>query len=454
MAADRATLPALVVDPPFRFPDVERRTLSNGVGLWSVDHRRTSLITLLLLIPSGSASDPAARPGLAALTADLLDEGSDERTGIELHEALGRIGGRLGTEVTSDATLLSVTALARHAREALVLLVEVATRPRFATSEFTRVRDLRIHRLAQLRHVPAVMADRAYLETLYGAHPYGHLAIGTDASLRALTAEDVAAFHAEHYAPSRWTLIAVGGGEDTGVPELAAQLLDAVPVSSSTDPLPPSLHGPPDPPPPRDRLVFVPRGGAVQSEIRIGHLGATRSTADYHALLLMNMVLGGQFVSRLNLNLREDKGYTYGTRTAFDCRLGRGPFTLQASVQTAATADAIREAVGEIAGIRDSRPATPAELAVGRAALTRGFPRNFETAGQIALAVTQLALFDLPPDYFTEFVRRVAAVDVAEVTRVASAYLEPEKLVAVVVGSRAEVFASLSGLGFGEPVER
>jgi len=453
MVTDRTKLPVLGVDPQFRFPGVERRMLTNGVRLWSVDHRHTSLFTLLLLIPSGSAADPLARPGLAALTADLLDEGSGDRSGIEFHEALGRIGGHFRTEVTSDATLLSVTALARHANEAIALLVEVVTRPLFATSEFTRVRDLRLHRLTQLRQVPAVVAERAYLETLYGAHPYGHLAIGTNTSLRALTTEDVAAFHAEHYAPSRWTLIAVGGGEGAEMRGLADQLLDSVPVSPSADAAPPSPHGPPAPPPPRDRLVFIPRVGAVQSEIWIGHLGATRRTVDYHALLLMNMVLGGQFVSRLNLNLREDKGYTYGTRTVFDCRLGRGPFTFQASVQTSATADAIRQVVREISDIRDKRPVTPAEVAMGCAALTRGFPRNFETAGQIAVAVAKLALFDLPPNYFSEFVRRVAAVDVAEVTRVASVYLKPEKLVAVVVGSRAEVLASLSNLGFGEPVQ-
>ena len=159
MVTDRTKLPVLGVDPQFRFPGVERRMLTNGVRLWSVDHRRTSLITLLLLIPSGSAADPLTRPGLAALTADLLDEGSGDRSGIEFHEALGRIGGHFSTEVTSDATLLSVTALVRHANEAIALLVEVVTRPLFATSEFTRVRDLRIHQLTQLRQVPAVVAD-------------------------------------------------------------------------------------------------------------------------------------------------------------------------------------------------------------------------------------------------------------------------------------------------------
>ena len=446
-------LPAVGPDPPFRFPDVDKRTLANGVRLWTVEHRQASLITLVLVIPTGAGSDPPHQAGLAALTADLLDEGSRDRGGIELHKALARIGGYLNTEVTSDVTALSLTALARHTCDAVSLLIEIATQPRFDPSEFERVRELRVNRLTQIQQVPSTVADRVFLETLYGSHPYGHLAIGTELSLRALAVDDVATFHAKWYAPSRWTLIAVGDVGGSGLRQRAAALAGAIPDSSGLRPSADRL-GLSDPPPPRERLVFVPRDGAVQSEIRLGHVGAARSTPDYHALLVLNMVLGGQFVSRLNLSLREDKGYTYGARTVFDCRLGRGPFSLQVSVETAATAAAIRVAVCEIADIREARPPTVAELAVARAALTRGFPRRCETAGQIARVAMQLALFDLPSDYFTEFVPRVAAVSADEVTRAASRHLHPDQLVAVVVGSRAEVHTSLSGLGFGDPVER
>lgn len=454
MGVDRSRLPAVGAVPAFRFPEVERVTLPNGVRLWTIDHRQTALVTWLLLLRSGSAADPQDRAGLAALTGDLLDDGSNARTGIELHATLGRIGGTLGTEVTSDATVVSITALARHAREAIALLVETAARPRFEPSEVERVRRLRLNRLSQLKLVPSVVADRAYLQAIYGSHPYGHLSLGTEASLRAISVDDVKAFHARYYRAREWTVIAAGAAP-AHLREVAETQLAAIagPAGVTGVAAAPATV-PPAPPSPPDRLVFVPRAGATQSEIRIGHLGAARRSPDYHALLVLNMVLGGQFVSRINLNLREDKGYTYGARTAFDYRRGRGPFALHAAVQTAVTADAIHQAVGEITAIRGARPVTADELGVARAALTSGFARSFETAGQLTRAAARLALFDLPVDDYSDFARRVASVDADAVAQAASRHLHPDRLVAVVVGAPDQVRPSLSGLGFGEPVER
>src|SRR5207249_3569660 len=170
-------------------------------------------------------------------------------------------------------------------------------------------------------------------------------------------------------------------------------------------------------------LHVVTRPGAPQSELRIGHVAVARNTPDYHALVAANMVLGGQFVSRINLNLREGKGLTYGARTAFDFRRMPGPFTLQVSVQTAGTVRAIAESIDEIAGIRGDRPISDAELALGVAALTRGYARNFETAEQIARAAMQIALYDLPDDYFAQYVPRVEAVTAADATTAAARHL-------------------------------
>jgi zinc protease len=176
-----------------------------------------------------------------------------------------------------------------------------------------------------------------------------------------------------------------------------------------------------------------------------------RSTPDYPSLLLLNMVLGGQFVSRINMNLREDKGYTYGARTTFDFRRGPGPFQLQASVQTGATSAAIHEVVKEIEEIAASRPVTAAEMSLARAALTRGYPCNFETAEQIARSVAQLALYGLPDDYFERFVPTIAALELDALARVAETHLHPSRLVALVVGDRAVIEPTLGALPFGEP---
>ena len=200
------------------------------------------------------------------------------------------------------------------------------------------------------------------------------------------------------------------------------------------------------------RLNIVPRPGASQSELRIGHVAVARATPDYHALVAANMVLGGQYVSRINLNLRADKGITYGARTAFDFRRRQGPFALQASVDSLATALAIRESIGEIAAIRGERPVSADELAVGVAALTRGYARNFETADQIARAVAQLALYGLPDDYYSQFVPRVESLTPEEVMSAAARHLDPARLTTLIVGDVDAAGQDFGRLNLGDPV--
>jgi predicted Zn-dependent peptidase len=199
------------------------------------------------------------------------------------------------------------------------------------------------------------------------------------------------------------------------------------------------------------RLAVIAREAAPQSELRIGHLSAHRNSPDYAALLVMNAVLGGQFVSRINLKLREEKGYTYGARSGFDWRRGIAPFSLQASVHTAATADAIADCYAELDGIRGERPPSDSEMALAKASLTRGYPRGFETAHQVARAVAQLVLYGLPDTYFEEFVPRVSAIESDDVVRVAERYLDPARTVTLVVGDYQAVGPSLGPLGLGEP---
>ena len=445
-SADRSALPGLGAPTPFAFPPIATETLPNGIRLWTIDRPRSELVTVLLLLRHGSAADPPGRAGLAALTGDLLDEGSRERDGVELHRALQRIGGAFAAEVSSDGTFVSVTALARFAHQAIAHLIEVAARPRFDPDDVERVRDLRLNRLAQMERIAGAVADRAWLRGLYGSHPYAHSPIGSAPSLEGAGAADVAAFHERHFGAGGWTVIVVGSDTARLRPVLSEQL-GALPAGGGA-PAPPPL----DPTPSARRLLLVPRPAAVQSEIRLGHLGAARTSPDHHALLVLNMVLGGQFVSRVNLNLRERKGYTYGARTVLDLRRGRGPFVLRAAVETSATADALREAAAEIAAIRGDRPVSDAELDGARAALTRGFARRFETAGQLAVAAMRLALFDLPADDYTTFVPRVAALDARAVAGAAGRLLHPERLVAVVVGDPDKLSTSLADAGFGEPV--
>jgi zinc protease len=443
---DRSRLPVPGPARSFAFPAIEKSTLPNGLRVWTVRHPQVPVIAFDLLVRRGASADPVGKDGLAACTADMLDEGTDDRSAIAMHEALARLGAQFDTDIGSDATSVSVTVLTRFAGTALMLLADVVARPALRDDDFTRVRQLRLHRLTQLRDMPGVVADRAFLKLLYGPHPYGHSPIGNEAALAGMTANDVRAFHAAAIRPSVATLIAVGDCDHDTMVRLATDAFgewrDASVDRAAQDGAVPVAAA----------LNIIPRAKAPQSELRIGHVAVPRDTPDYHALVVANTILGGQFVSRINLNLREDKGFTYGARTAFEFRRLPGPFVLQVSVQTTATARAIAESIGEIAGIRGPRPVTPEELALGIAALTRGYARNFETAEQIARAVIQLALFDLPDDYFAQFVPAVSRVTSADVSRVMERHVDPARLTTLIVGDLDVIGTDLGALGLGEPV--
>jgi zinc protease len=441
---DRSRLPALGPEPPFTFPEIRRRVLGNGLRVWTVEHSGVPVVNMLLLLPAGAADDPAPLPGLAAITGDMLDEGSGDMSALEVHEALGKIGAALDTEVGSDATVLGTTTLARFAPRGLDLLAQIVTRPRFEPREFDRVRTLRLNRLTQLRDVPSAVAERAFIQRLYRNHPYGHLAIGTEESLAAVTVDDAAAFHGRHYDPRFGTLIISGAGTHDELAAMGETALGGWKADPERTLAGRSAELPAVPP---DRLVLVHRQGAAQSELRIGHVSVTRSTPDYHKLLTLNMILGGQFVSRINMKLREEKGYTYGARTSFDLRRGPGLFVLQASVQSEATVDAVGEAMEQLRAIRGERPVTEDELLLGRAALTRGYPRNFETGEQIARGAAQLSLYGLPDDYFSSFVPSVLALSAEDLTQAAADYIHPDRLLTVIVGDRDKIGPSLETLG-------
>lgn len=446
MPVDRSRVPEVGPDPAFRFPRVVRHALANGLDVRTVEHHTVPVVSCVLLVHGGAGADPPQEEGLAALTADMLDEGTGGLSAIDVSEGFARIGAAYDVDVGPDAAQFGLTALSRFAERGLSLLADLVVRPSLRSSDFERVRKLRLDRLRQLKDLPPAVAERSFLRLLYGDHPYGHLPIGTEPSLRACRLERVTEFHAAVFRPSRATLVLAGAMTHERLAAIAADAFSAWSGGASD-----GWHaGDADPAYVAPRLAVVPRAGAAQSELRIGHLSALRTTPDYPALLVMNAVLGGQFVSRINLRLREEKGYTYGARTGFDWRKGLAPFALQASVHTAATADAIRDTLAEFGALRDSRPPSDEEMSLAKASLTRGYPRNFETAPQVARSVAQLALYGLPDTYFEEFIPRVAAVGRDEVVRAAGRYIDPARAVTLIVGDYAAVGDSLASLGLGD----
>ena len=403
------------------------------------------MVGLLLLMRIGSAHDPAGKEGLAAITADMLDEGTGSRSAIDVHQDIARIGAHFDSDIGSDATVISLTSLSRFVGRGLDLMADIVVRPALRDDDFARVRQLRLNRLIQVRDMPGVIADRAFARILYGQAPYGHTPLGNERSLSAMTADDVRAFHQRAILPGVSTLVAVGDCDHETVRAAAEAAFGSWQSGDALDEPAGTLVSD------HARLNVVPRPGAPQSELRIGHIAVSRSTPDYHALLAANMVLGGQFVSRINLNLRADKGITYGARTGFEFRRRPGPFALQVSVDKAATALAISESLDEIAAIRGPRPVSSDELAVGVAALTRGYARNFETLDQIGRAIAQIALFDLPDDYYSQFVPRIEEVTPDDVTEVTARHLDPARLMTIVVGDLEQAGQNLSQLNLGPP---
>ena len=450
MAVDRSRIPQLGPDPSFTFPAIVRHTLPNGLQVRTVEHPGIPLVTFVMQVEGGSGADAGGREGLAALAADMVDEGTGALSAIDVSDAMARIGAEYDVEVGPDATVFTLSTLSRFAERGASILADLLTRPSLREDDFARVRQQRLDRLRQLKDLAPAVAERAFLRQLYGEHPYGHLSIGNDAALRALTLADVAAFHDSGVRPSRAILVVAGAMSHGDLAKVAADAFghwadsDASPRLARAADLEPAAASP--------RLVIVPREGAAQSELRLGHLSARRDTPDYAALLVMNAVLGGQFVSRINLKLREEKGFTYGARTGFDWRRGLAPFSLQASVHTAATAEAIRDSLNELDAIRGSRPPSETEMTLAKASLTRGYPRNFETANHVARSVAQLALYGLPDTYFQDFIPKVHAIDASQVTKAAATYLDPSRITTLVVGDIATIADSLATLGLGEPV--
>ncbi len=429
-------------DPQFKLPRIQRHKLSNGLEVLIVEQHELPVVNMNLVLRSGGAADLQGRAGLASLTAALIDEGTKTRSALDVSNQLAAIGARLGTGSDYDSSLVNLLTLSKHLDRALEIYADVVTNPSFPESELELQRKSRLASLLQRRDDANAIAGVVYASLLYGRnHPYGHPTVGDEGSVKAITNEDVRRFYQTYYRPNNAALIVAGDVKPaTLLPKLERAFSswkrgEVAAIQIET-------------PPARERagLYIVDRPGAAQSVLMIGQVGQPRSTPDYFPLLVLNTVLGGQFTSRVNMNLREEKGYTYGARTSFDYRRGAGPFAATAGVHTAVTRESVFEFLKELRGVRGERPVTTEELEFGRQAIIRGFPRTFETSEQIAGRLTDVVLYNLPDDYFNNYIARVRAVTLAEVERVANRYLDPSRMAILVVGDRKVIEPSLRSL--------
>ena len=439
----RSHPPAPGPNPALKLPTPQRLQLPNGLTLLLVEQHQLPVVAANLVVLSGSETNPLDKPGLAAFTAAMLDQGTNRRSALQIADDAAQSGVQLSTGSTSDSATVSVRALTRDLPAAFDLLSDVVLNPTFAPAEIERVRTSRLTELAQQHDNATALANRALAQALYGSgHPYGHIELGTRGSLTAITRDDLVGFWHSGYTPARTALVVAGDLTASQLKELAQRYFGAW---SGTTAAP---SAPAAPAASSRRIIIIDRGTSPQTALRIGEVGVARNNPDYAALEVMNAALGGIFTSRINLNLRERHGYTYGAGSQFAFRRGPGPFLVGSGVRTDVTAPAVQEIFHELERIR-AEPVTAQELGLARDSVSRSLPGDFEANAQTARSIGQLYVYGLADDYYQHLPAALDAVTAQDVLRVASQYVKPDQMVTVAVGDRARIEPGLSALGLG-----
>jgi zinc protease len=444
-APDRSKPPALGPAPSLKQPTIQKQKLSNGLGVWLVEHHEVPLAQINLIVRSGSAVDPIGKYGLGSLAAAMLDEGAGTRSSLELADALEFLGANLSTTSSFDFSAVRMSVPVSKLADAMPLMADVALRPAFPANELDRLRKERLTALLQARDNPAALIQLAFPRVVFGpTHRYGTSANGLPPAIEAFTVADLQAFYRAHYRPDNATLLIVGDV----TPALVMPMLEKAFGSWKAEGMAPLVAEVPMAPQLKSRQIFIiDKPEATQSQIRIGWVGVPRSTADYAGLEVLNTILGGSFTSRLNQNLREDHGYSYGASSAFDMRLSAGPFLATAGVQTDKTGEAVKEFFNELNRIGTLVPGDELNKAKNYVAL--GFPGEFETTGDLARKLEELVVYNLPEETFAKFVGTVTSVTAADLQKLAARYIQPDKMAVVVVGDRKVIEGPIRQLNLG-----
>lgn len=443
-ARRRSSRPAPLPPRPYHFPRFERCRLANGMQVVVAPVRKLPIATVIALVDAGAVCDPRDREGSATLTADLLLEGTRTHDGLELTDRFERLGATVVTSTDWDGATVTLTALREHLGPAIALLGEVLREPAFPPREVERLKAERLAELLQLRAEPRGLADEMFEHFLYEpASRYSRPAGGTEQSVQALERDDIQRFYDARYCPGSVTLIIAGDIDPDDAARLAGSALGDW---QGTTPAPVQATYAPAR---RARaLHIVAKPDAQQSELRLGSVFLPRNHPDYHAAVVMNAVLGGLFTSRINLNLREKHGYTYGAFSHLEWRRQPGPLVVSTAVQSEVTAPAAREAIAEIERMRQER-ISAGELSLATSYLGGVFPIRYETTDAIAGALAALVRYELPDDFYDTYRDLVRAVTEEDVLRVAREHLHAEAMQMVVVGELDSVQKPLEAVGFG-----
>ena len=443
---DRSSKPALRPSPSFHPPAISSVQLANGLMLRVVERREIPKVAAGLVVRAGAIADPPDRSGVAFLTAEMLEEGTTSLSSLEIEAELERMGSELGASASREWSMVSLDTLKRHLAPSLKLMADVVVHPNFPEEELERVRKRRLDAILQDRASPSATAGRVIRKLLFGAqHAYGRPVGGEEDSIRAIKRAELLPFYRSHYNPRNASLIMVG---DVSLDEARKAVERAFsdwgeaasPAASEAQPV--GFPG--------RRVYVVDRPGSAQSELRAAFLFPPRRTPQYHVLEVLNVILGGSFSSRLNLNLREDKGYSYGAFSGVRYGIVQSALLASAPVESRVTQASLRELVNELEALASwSRPVTEKELGDAKATLIRGDAQRFETLGQVAGEVAELDCYGLPLEELNRYVSGVERVTVEDLEEAARTHLRLENMLLLVVGDAAEQERGIQELGFG-----
>jgi zinc protease len=446
--ADRSTRPDQGTPPKADFPEIQRAKLSNGLEIILAERHAAPLVELRLLVDAGYAGDTNAPMGTARLTLDMLDEGTATRSALEISDQLTMLGAELTTFSNVDQSIVRMSALTQFLDDSLDLYADVILNPAFPENELTRLRQQQLARIQREKATPIQMALRVFPKLIYGAdHAYSvpFTGSGYEETVAKISREDLVGFHSSWFLPNNATLVVVG---DTTLDEITPALEKRFAIWAAGKAPAKNIAEVPN----RDRqsVYLIDRPGSEQSVIFTGHLAPPQGNDQEVAIETMNTVLGGDFVSRINMNLREDKGWSYGSGTFIPGARGQRPFVAYAPVQTDKTKESMIELTKELGGIVADNPPTDEETQRAKDSRTLTLPGQWETVADVAGSLTNLVRFGYSDDHFDTYADKVTGLDLQQVSQAAKTLVKPESLVWIVVGDREEIEDSVRELAYGD----
>jgi zinc protease len=439
---DRSIKPLPEKEIIFALPEMQKFSLDNKLEVFFVQKNALPILQLNMVVNGGSKFDPDNKKGLANLTSMLIDEGAGNYNALELSDEFETLGSHFNIGTTQDNIFLSLQTLKENFQKSLDLFSTVITKPHLNQNDFEREKRKVLIRILQLKDEPDQIADLVFEHLIFNYNPYSFPLLGDEKNVNNISVEDAKKFYNVHFNPSDSALIIVG---DSNRDELKENLNhffaqwkrgngSKIPIDK------PSAD--------KTQVYLVHKDGAVQSEIRIGHLSSKRNEEDFYSRTLLNNILGGQFSSRINLNLREDKGYTYGASSRFVYYKDSAYFLVSTSVGAENTGNSVKEIMNELSSIRSG--ATQKELDFSKSSTIRRFPSNFETNKQIASNLAVKYIFSLPDNYFNNYIQNLKKVDLEDVNRAAVKNIFPEESAILIVGDKNKITEQLEKLNLSE----